>query len=309
MRFATALGELAPGIGPGLEFAAKVTLLLVIGLVVQNCLARWKASLGAAAGNASMIGLLALPLSVLVLPTITLTCLPAETSTTEPQAIARNVPDAASTLLLEAGGGFESEWPLQDRTRSGSLPKSAGGADAVDAAAVRGPDVSDAVTLLPASTRFRALTWFTLAILGYAMVAFLLLVRLMASLVAVSRLRHGSTPVTDGAWWLALERWRQRLGIKRPVGLAWSPGVCVPLVLGWARPAVVLPSSLSHMNTSNHADAILVHELSHVRRGDYRVERPLAVGSGNLLAASAGVAIGPSNSRVARTRLRRSLYS
>ena len=76
-------------------------------------------------------------------------------------------------------------------------------------------------------------------------------------------------PVEDPAWLEALERCRRRLGIDRAVGLSWTPRLAIPVVLGWIRPTILLPTSLSGLAPSDHAGPILLHELSHVRRGDY----------------------------------------
>lgn len=59
------------------------------------------------------------------------------------------------------------------------------------------------------------------------------------------------------------------MGIGRAVGLSWSPSLGVPIVLGWIRPTILLPAALSSLEPGEHAESILLHELSHVRRGDY----------------------------------------
>jgi bla regulator protein blaR1 len=111
--------------------------------------------------------------------------------------------------------------------------------------------------------------WFAIGLTGYAIVAVGLLARLLASLVAVARLRSSSMPVDSEEWLLALVRCRRRLGTHRAVGLAWSARVGVPLVLGWLKPTIVLPASLAATGPRDLADAVLFHELAHVRRGDY----------------------------------------
>ena len=93
--------------------------------------------------------------------------------------------------------------------------------------------------------------------------------RLGTSMLAVARLRQSCAKVDDTQWIRALERWRAKLEIGRTVDLAWSPAVSVPVVLGWLHPMIVLPSSLIGKSSREHSDAVLLHELSHVRRGDY----------------------------------------
>ena len=82
-------------------------------------------------------------------------------------------------------------------------------------------------------------------------------------------LRHGC-PV-DGEWQTALRRIAARLGIRRPVRLVRSDRATVPLVAGWLRPVVVLPASLLTGLPAADLEALLAHELAHVRRHDYLV--------------------------------------
>ena len=67
MSFATTTSWSTHGFAFGLELAAKVTTLLVIGLLVQHVLAQWRAALGSTAANACLIGLLLLPFAGAVL--------------------------------------------------------------------------------------------------------------------------------------------------------------------------------------------------------------------------------------------------
>jgi len=68
-----------------------------------------------------------------------------------------------------------------------------------------------------------------------------------------------------------LDNLRQRLSISRPVRLLKSALVEVPTVVGWLRPVILLPASSLAGLTPGQLDAILVHELAHVRRFDYLV--------------------------------------
>jgi beta-lactamase regulating signal transducer with metallopeptidase domain len=90
--------------------------------------------------------------------------------------------------------------------------------------------------------------------------------------------------------WLALERLRrmhlapvasdldarvstlaQRVRVSRPVRVAHSAAVHVPSVVGWLRPIILLPvSALSGLSPSQ-LDAVIAHELAHVRRHDFAI--------------------------------------
>lgn len=61
------------------------------------------------------------------------------------------------------------------------------------------------------------------------------------------------------------------IGITKPVWLHGSAKVTVPTVIGWLRPVVLIPIGVITGMPPSHLDAILLHELSHVRRNDYLV--------------------------------------
>jgi HlyD family secretion protein len=103
----------------------------------------------------------------------------------------------------------------------------------------------------------------------YLGVAGFLALRLIVALAAVGRLRRASVAVGAPGWVEGLERWRERLGLRRPVLLARSGRADVPMVVGWLRPLIVLPETLVGAATSKTIDAVILHELAHIRRGDY----------------------------------------
>jgi uncharacterized protein involved in exopolysaccharide biosynthesis len=64
---------------------------------------------------------------------------------------------------------------------------------------------------------------------------------------------------------------RRRLGVSRPVRLLKSALVEVPTVIGWLRPVILLPAVSLTGLTPGQLEALLAHELAHVRRLDYLV--------------------------------------
>jgi beta-lactamase regulating signal transducer with metallopeptidase domain len=69
----------------------------------------------------------------------------------------------------------------------------------------------------------------------------------------------------------ALRRVSQRLGLRRVVRVLQSTLVQVPVVIGYMRPAILLPVSLVTSLPAAQLDAILSHELAHVRRHDFAI--------------------------------------
>ena len=62
-----------------------------------------------------------------------------------------------------------------------------------------------------------------------------------------------------------------RLGVPRAVTLLESALVEVPTVVGWLRPVILLPASALTGLSPEQLEAILAHELAHIRRYDYLV--------------------------------------
>lgn len=114
----------------------------------------------------------------------------------------------------------------------------------------------------------RAMPWLlTLWMAG----VILLLVRLSMGLFVTSRMKKiGLLPIP-----VELERrlqlLLQQLTVTRPVRLAHSALVQVPTVIGWLRPVILIPVGFLTGLTAVQVEAILVHELAHIRRHDYLV--------------------------------------
>ncbi len=99
----------------------------------------------------------------------------------------------------------------------------------------------------------------------------LLTLRLLTGWLWVQRLRtHGVTGAPDGIRRSAA-RLAQRLHITRAVTLLESSLVDVPTVIGFLKPAVLLPASALAGLTPQQIEAVLAHELAHIRRHDYLV--------------------------------------
>lgn len=62
-----------------------------------------------------------------------------------------------------------------------------------------------------------------------------------------------------------------RMGLSRPVRTLVVDGLASPMVVGWIRPAVVVPLSLVASLPATEVEALLAHELAHVKRLDYLV--------------------------------------
>jgi TonB family protein len=68
-----------------------------------------------------------------------------------------------------------------------------------------------------------------------------------------------------------LDRIADELGVKRHVQFFESSLVDVPTVIGWLRPTILVPASALAGLAPSQMEAILAHELAHIRRFDYLV--------------------------------------
>lgn len=62
-----------------------------------------------------------------------------------------------------------------------------------------------------------------------------------------------------------------RLALDRVVGVFESSAVTVPVMIGWMKPVVLLPAAALAGLSMMQVEALLAHELAHVRRHDYLV--------------------------------------
>ena len=80
----------------------------------------------------------------------------------------------------------------------------------------------------------------------------------------------GVSPVPE--WCLAqLSALSARMGIVRPVTIMASVRVTVPVILGHVKPVILLPAAVLSGLSVAQVEAIVAHELAHVRRHDYLV--------------------------------------
>jgi|SRR5579863_1488464 len=91
----------------------------------------------------------------------------------------------------------------------------------------------------------------------------------IASWMSARRLRRkGVCPATD-RWQEKLNQLRERLRVSSPVGLLETALAQTPVVIGWLSPVILFPVGLFAAMPTSQIEAILVHELAHIRRRDY----------------------------------------
>jgi beta-lactamase regulating signal transducer with metallopeptidase domain len=114
----------------------------------------------------------------------------------------------------------------------------------------------------------RAVPWLVLFWLAGVLVCS---IRLSGAWWGAARLRTSGNRPAGAEWQELLERLMRRIGVGRPVKLVVSSRVEAPAVIGWLRPIVLMPLGALTGLPREHVEALLAHELAHVRRHDYLV--------------------------------------
>ncbi|MBZ5631925.1 MAG: TIGR03435 family protein [Acidobacteriia bacterium] len=95
--------------------------------------------------------------------------------------------------------------------------------------------------------------------------------RLLSGWIRAVRLRSRLVRRAPPEWQQALDRLKTRIRVSRPVRLLVSSLVQAPAVVGWIRPVVLVPVGALTGLPPEQIEALLLHELAHIRRHDYLV--------------------------------------
>ncbi|MEZ0296646.1 MAG: carboxypeptidase regulatory-like domain-containing protein [Candidatus Methylacidiphilales bacterium] len=95
--------------------------------------------------------------------------------------------------------------------------------------------------------------------------------RLGFGLRSLERLAGATLIPLDSAWQAHWQQLMKRAGIRRLVCMGECVAVQVPTVVGWLKPVVLLPIGVLSGLPMAQVEAILLHELAHIRRQDFVV--------------------------------------
>ncbi|HSC52885.1 MAG TPA: M56 family metallopeptidase [Phnomibacter sp.] len=112
---------------------------------------------------------------------------------------------------------------------------------------------------------------------AYMLVTALLAVRLLNGFRTVKTLSTTHISKAPVAWRMYVKKYAGILQIEKPVEIWMSSLVQSPLTIGFWKPIILLPiAGINHLSTQQ-VEAILLHELSHIRRYDYLMNIVLQV--------------------------------
>ncbi|MBX2873626.1 MAG: M48 family metalloprotease [Saprospiraceae bacterium] len=91
------------------------------------------------------------------------------------------------------------------------------------------------------------------------------------------RLRRVGTIAVPEAWEKQVQQLSIQLGVRKSVSIVASMKVQVPLVVGHLKPVILLPLGMLTSLSPAQLEAILLHELAHVRRHDFLINLMLSI--------------------------------
>jgi beta-lactamase regulating signal transducer with metallopeptidase domain len=187
--------------------------------------------------------------------------------TRAPDAIVGTIKAGAPTGTLKSETPAGATKLKSPAGASGAMSQAAAVRFLAPAAAVDAPVV---VTFVPPIVE-SFVPWLPLLVLGWMCGVMLLSLRLASGWFWVQGMKRHRAVAAADRWQQTARRLSRQLHIHRQVRLLESAAVAVPTVIGWLRPIVLLPTSALAGLSPQQVEAILAHELAHIRRHDYLV--------------------------------------
>ncbi|HEY6220567.1 MAG TPA: M56 family metallopeptidase, partial [Gemmatimonadaceae bacterium] len=229
-----------------LEILIKSALLLALVAIADRLIRKQPASLRHVLWSFAIVGALSIPVLTRVTP-FHLALWPSREQPATPAALSNS-----------------KHKPAKDKISTSADDPSDVAAVAADA------QPENRTTLQPIASTLGSLPW-TKVVLGlWALGAVILLTRLVVGLSTVQRIANRAREVRDPAWREAIDRAADALGFRWPVDVRFSDEGPMPFTCGVVRPIVVLPASAESWGAEQR-DAVLLHELAHISRGDLQM--------------------------------------
>jgi bla regulator protein blaR1 len=115
--------------------------------------------------------------------------------------------------------------------------------------------------------------WFRAGLPWASMVYLVLLIFPILNFVRnyryVQHIRHHGISKAGVEWRMFVQKVAGHLGIQKPVQIWISELVKSPVTIGYLKPVILLPMAAVNQLSSQQLEAVLLHELSHIRRMDY----------------------------------------
>lgn len=111
--------------------------------------------------------------------------------------------------------------------------------------------------------------WFPVLVAIYVAGVAVMTIKLSVDLVQLQQIRKKQVFPIDEVWEKHLTKLKNQLLIPRKVKLLISQYIQVPVMIGFLKPVILLPIAMFNNLTAEQLEAILLHELAHIKRNDY----------------------------------------
>ncbi|GAB3423140.1 M56 family metallopeptidase [Niabella aquatica] len=105
--------------------------------------------------------------------------------------------------------------------------------------------------------------------LVYVLLLFIPVIKLAKEIANVYQLKRSGLGKVPGHLKIFLLNASQYLNIKRKVKIFTSSFIQSPLTIGFLKPVILLPVALINQLSVREAEAVILHELAHIKRNDY----------------------------------------
>ncbi len=109
-----------------------------------------------------------------------------------------------------------------------------------------------------------------LMVIAWGIGAFFFSLRVCAGYWYINGIRNSSIPLDD-EWQRRIQQMSAVLGVHKIVSVAESHLIQAPVVFGYLKPLILIPVGMFSGLTTEQAESIFIHELIHIRRGDFIV--------------------------------------
>ncbi len=235
------------------QFTAIAALAVLVERLLARQAAAWRYAIGCGALTAMVAAAM---LTMCATP-------PAHTANRSSPSATPNITAAPAAIPADLARVGDLERP--------ALPPATNTAEEPPASATPPRPAELGSTTLVQQISTRLAPWLPAIVVGWLCGASLLALRPLIGLYAVRRLRRvGRTAVAAPILNIVAQLSRQ-LGIRRSIEVAQTILLDVPAVVGNWRPLLLLPASALTGLAPRELEAIIAHELAHIRRLDYLV--------------------------------------
>jgi beta-lactamase regulating signal transducer with metallopeptidase domain len=107
-------------------------------------------------------------------------------------------------------------------------------------------------------------------IVGFYLIGMLwFAIRLMYNYFQTNQLKTKGLTTIDEEWRQKIMQLAQKLNIEKKVSAYFSKHIDTPMMIGFFKPVILLPVAMINHLSIQQFEAILLHELAHIRRNDY----------------------------------------